>query len=121
MDMAFSIVERSGYRIVTVTGDIDRTNAADFKLACSSRRRIVVDLLQCTYIDSVGLHVLIVASRTQELELVLTPISRIHRIFAITHLFEHFTIVKTVNEAIARVAGRRSLLPSTLLAPSSVR
>lgn len=103
MDKAFVIVNTARYRLVTVQGDVDGASAGDFRIACTSSRPVIVDLLRCPYIDSSGLNALIARNRSGDIALVLKPDCRIYRIFEITQLLEHFRIVATPSEAISLI------------------
>jgi anti-anti-sigma factor len=98
--MIFSVADTPQYRLVAVTGDVDGMTAPSLRLACTSPLPIVVNLLSCPYIDSHGLNVLIVQSRSNELILALSPQCRIYRIFAITGLLDEFVIRATLEEAL---------------------
>jgi anti-anti-sigma factor len=99
--MIFSVADTPQYRLVAVTGDVDGMTAPSLRLACTSPLPIVVNLLSCPYIDSHGLNVLIVQSRSNELILALSPQCRIYRIFAITGLLDEFVIRATLEEALS--------------------
>ena len=105
MFVGFTIVDAADYRLITVTGDIDTANAPSLKQACSDAKRIIVDLLNCTYMDSTGLHALIAQSRQNDIELVLTARCRVYRIFEITELVKHFVLSDTAQEAISRTTS----------------
>lgn len=100
----FRIVDSGAYRLVSVYGDVDGTNAAGFRLACSGgddTRPVIVDLVKCSYIDSIGLGVLVSRSRKARLSVVLTPACRIYRIFEVTGLLGQFKIAASPAEAVA--------------------
>ena len=99
MKVAFTILETLGYRLVSVLGDIDGANAHAFGLACTCSRPVVIDLRNCTFLDSSGLNVLGALGRSGEVALVLRPDCRIYRIFEITGLVKHLTLATTVAEA----------------------
>lgn len=102
----FRVDDSGACRFVYVYGDIDGVNAPDFKLAVSGARGavpVVVDLVYCSYIDSMGLGVLIAQVRQSPVTLVLTPACRIYRIFEVTGLLAHFTIVASTAEALAKL------------------
>ena len=105
---AFNVVDHATLRIITISGDIDATNADDLELACLDadvKRTVIIDLLTCSYIDSTGLTALIKASHHNPLTLVLEPTARVYRIFAITELLNYFTVAATIDEALARSSG----------------
>ncbi len=105
MRPTFTLVDTPNYRLLSVTGDIDGATAPDLGLACMSSLPVIVDLLQCPYMDSSGLNVLMARSRTNTIALVLKPACRIYRIFAITGLLERFVIGSTLAEVVSVVAA----------------
>ena len=108
----FVVVDNADYRLVVLRGDVDDANVADVSLACTCSRPVVVDLRTCTYLDSSGLNVLIARARDTELALVVTPDSRVYRIFEITGLLAYFPTAPTVDEAASLLGnGSRSERP----------
>ena len=86
----FEVEQRDGVLIATVDGEIDSSNAAEFRLALSERlpsasSALVLDLSEVTYLDSSGIHLLFelgrrLAARRQALRLVVPDSSPMRRV-----------------------------------------
>ena len=86
----FEVEQRDGVLIATVDGEIDSSNAAEFRLALSERlpsasSALVLDLSEVTYLDSSGIHLLFelgrrLAARRQALRLVVPDGSPMRRV-----------------------------------------
>ena len=112
MDEVFDVSEEAadGYRVVAVAGEVDVATAPRLRdrLDAAIDRGpplLVVDLSSVTFIDSMGLGVLIgAAKRVEEAGVTLRVViaePRILKLFEITGLLEIFTIVSSREQAIA--------------------
>lgn len=111
MDEVFEVSDQAvdGYRVVTVSGEVDVATAPRLRDGLESAvgaapARLVVDLSSVSFIDSTGLGVLIGVSKQADeagvaLRLVIAE-SRIIKLFEITGLLDLFTIVPTREQAI---------------------
>jgi anti-sigma B factor antagonist len=94
--------------IVTPYGEVDVATAPALaehldKVIERDRDRVVADLRAVTFIDSTGLGVLIGAQRRcdeagRDLRVVVSE-PKIHKVFEITGLTEHFTMVESLELA----------------------
>ena len=112
MDEVFDLSEDGAdrYRVVNVTGEVDVATAPKLRESLDAAigrgtPLLVVDLSAVTFIDSTGLGVLIGASRQVDdagasLRLVVSE-PRIIKLFEITGLLDLFTIVPSLEQAIA--------------------
>lgn len=112
MDEVFDVSEQAAdrYRLVCVTGEVDVATAPTLRDRLDEAidhhpPLLVVDLSSVTFIDSMGLGVLIGASKRVDdtgaaLRLVIAE-PRILKLFEITGLLEIFTIVSTREQALA--------------------
>lgn len=114
MDLAISTTERQGGTVVAVGGEIDvytaplLRDALDQQIA-AGRTRLVVDLDGVDFLDSTGLGVLVgrlklVRNQSGTLAIVCGR-ERILKVFRITGLDKVFTIVASVDEALAVTAA----------------
>jgi anti-sigma B factor antagonist len=96
--------------VVEVDGEIDLGTSGEFEDVLVSLprdvTRVVVDLAAITFLDSSALNVLVrqekeLTARGVELTLVIPPATPAAAIFQLTHLTETFTIVPTVEQAVA--------------------
>jgi anti-sigma B factor antagonist len=101
---------RAGVVIITPTSDVDLSRSPELRNAlreASDRRpeRLVVDLEQVGYMDSSGLATLVEAMRTSKstgTPLILANMNRkVRAIFEIARLDQFFTIVDSVEQAMA--------------------
>ena len=86
----FEVEQRDGILIAQIDGEIDSSNAAEFRLALSERlpsasSALVLDLTEVTYLDSSGIHLLFelgrrLAARRQALRLVVPESSPMRRV-----------------------------------------
>jgi anti-sigma B factor antagonist len=97
--------------VVAITGELTLGTAADvlagLRAICGARRRIIVDLTGVTFIDSIGLGVLIEAQRRTRsaggwIRLVCTN-PQVLKVLRLTDLDNVFAIDETVEQA--RVAS----------------
>ena len=98
-----------GSRLIAVVGEIDLYTAPQLKqelkaAADGSERAVIVDLSECTFIDSTALGVLVSAKKTfvakqLELSLVISD-ANILKVFEITGLNRVFAIHVTRSEAV---------------------
>ena len=86
----FEVEQRDGVLIASVDGEIDSSNAAEFRLALSERlpsasSALVLDLSGVTFLDSSGIHLLFelgrrLAARREALRLVVPQSSPMRRV-----------------------------------------
>ena len=112
MGIDFEIAERQAGKdshVVAVTGEIDLFTAPEFKQAVLSAieagaKRVVVDLIEVTFIDSSSLGVLIGAHRRLKARggqlVVVCDRESILKTFRITGLDGVFTLAGSVDEAL---------------------
>ncbi len=93
--------------LVDVTGEIDRSNAADLLGACTAAVTnqalgVVLDLTEVTYLDSAGVHLVFLLakrlrSRGQRFGLIVTGESTVHTVLELCSVHEvcGFTVVNT--------------------------
>jgi anti-sigma B factor antagonist len=110
-ETTWTVADQDDCTVVAVTGEVSLDTAPDllaaFRSVCGARRRIVVDLTGVTFIDSVGLGVLIDAQRRTRsaggwIRLVCTN-PEVLKVLHLTDLDDVFLIVDTVEQA--RVAS----------------
>lgn len=111
-ERAFTAREDRNCRCVTVTGDLDLSNARELSATLASLAAfgpLVVDLSGCTYLDSTGLSVFVRHERMHRGHLVIVaPIAhRSLRLLEITGLALTLTIVPTLAVAFAKYAERQ--------------
>lgn len=100
--------------VITVTGEVDvcsapRLEAVSIELAAAGRRRLVIDLDRCTFLDAAGLGIIVGAKNRAGRgggDLVLArapwPIRKLLRVTDLTGLFR---IYDTPGEAVAAFCG----------------
>ncbi len=108
--------ESGGWTVLTASGEIDVAAAPDLReqlvdLIETGATELVVDLEGVDFIDSTGLGVLVGAVRRArsadgDVRLVCTN-TRLLKVFDVTGLDEVFTIVDTVDDAVAAGADER--------------
>ena len=108
--------DSGGWTVLTATGEIDVAAAPDLReqlvdLIEAGTTELVVDLEGVDFIDSTGLGVLVGAVRRArsadgDVRLVCTN-SRLLKVFDVTGLDEVFTIVESVDDALAAGADGR--------------
>lgn len=95
--------------LLIVNGDLDLATAPEFKRRLltaihDGKSTVIIDLTDCTFLDSTGLNVLLHAGAepdVRSLELVIPTSSLIRRVFAISHLDQMFEIHATRDTALA--------------------
>jgi anti-sigma B factor antagonist len=105
-----SVGEAAGWPLVRVVGELDLATAPQARAAVidavgSDASRLVLDLSELAFVDSAGLGVIIgalrrVRSAGGELRVVAPP-SGPRRVLALTGLDTLFTVVASVDEAVA--------------------
>ena len=110
-DFRLDVESVDGVSVVAVAGDVDLYSAPDLRdqlTSLAERRtgRVVVDLSEVTFLDSMGLGVLVGAAkraleRDTHVDLVV-PTTEIRRIFEITMLDEIFDVYESRPDALAR-------------------
>jgi anti-sigma B factor antagonist len=110
MDLGLDVVERNGYSVLAVSGEVDVATVPRLReqlhgLVAQGSNKIVVDLDGVDFLDSTGLGVLVGAlkrvrgSEGGELHLVCTQ-PRIRKVFEVTGLTKVFSLFDTVDEAV---------------------
>jgi anti-anti-sigma factor len=104
-----------GLAVIGIEGDLDRSNVAEFQDCISAhltsgRRRVVVDLQECAFIDSAGLGALlylVVDIGAEGRLAVAGPSRRIKRLFEIVGLErdQRFEIHEDVPAAAAAISS----------------
>ncbi len=112
---ALEIVAHEPALILAVQGELDIGSVAECRariqatLAVAAHCRIIVDLSQCTYVDSLGLGVflsLMKAAEQGDGQVVFAcPAPQIRRLLELTHLARIMTIADTQEQAQALVAA----------------
>lgn len=102
----YSVEQRGSVTVVAVSGAIDLASRAAFTRilapsAFAPESRIIVDLTDCSYIDSSGLSVLIRAHKEngERLRVVVPSREAVYRVFKICNLDRLFHMVATADEA----------------------
>lgn len=98
-------------RCVSVRGDIDLANARELAIAledAATAGPVVLNLSDCSYLDSTGLSVLVKHERNHRGRLVIVApaAKRSLRIFEITGLALTLTMSNTLDDAFATFEGR---------------
>ena len=137
MAIDFAITDRQldgDTHVVAVTGEIDLFTAPEFKERVSApidagRTSVIIDLSETTFIDSSSLGVLIGAHRRLKLRggllVVVCDNEAIVKTFRITGLDGVFTLVRSLDAALAALAdsrrvpdpGLRNLAPQLDVSP----
>jgi anti-sigma B factor antagonist len=110
MDLGLDVVERNGYSVLAVSGEVDVATVPRLReqlhgLVAQGSNKIVVDLDGVDFLDSTGLGVLVGALKRVrgaeggELHLVCTQ-PRIRKVFEVTGLTKVFSLFDTVDEAV---------------------
>jgi anti-sigma B factor antagonist len=111
MDLTVQVVQRDGWAVVLVGGDIDLTTAPSLReqllrLGGEGQHHLVVDLTGVGFCDSTGLGVLVGAAkraRTAEGDVVLCGLSpSLERVFSLTGLDQAFVIHPSLDVVPAR-------------------
>jgi len=106
-DQAWTAFDYDDCTVVALAGEVSLDTApevlAGLRSVCGARRRIVVDLTAVTFIDSVGLGVLIEAQRRTRsaggwMRLVCTN-PDVLKVLRLTDLDDVFAIAETVEQA----------------------
>jgi anti-anti-sigma factor len=107
----FDLEKRGSTTIVHVRGDIDVLTSEAFRDAVIAAERaadrIVISMLDCQYLDSTGLTVLIAAQRRlgERLAIVIADQGNVRKIIEIASLAQFLRIVPSLDEAVGAVAG----------------
>lgn len=113
MDIGLDTIERDGWAVVAVRGEVDVYTAPRLRehlieLSGQGVRQVVVDLDEVEFLDSTGLGVLVGSLkrfRGNEGDLVLVCTQpRIMKVFEITGLTKVFSIHSSVDEAVGGAA-----------------
>jgi anti-anti-sigma factor len=104
--------EKSGpTAIVHVRGEVDVLTSEAFREAVLEAERgadgVVISLLDCSYLDSTGLTVLIAAQRRlgERMSVVLAGAGNVRKIIEIASLAQFLRIRPTVETAVTAAAG----------------
>ncbi len=107
----FDLEKRGSTTIIHVRGDIDVLTSESFRDAVVTAERaadrIVISMLDCHYLDSTGLTVLIAAQRRlgERLAIVIADHGNVRKIIEIASLAQFLRIVPSLDEAVGAVAG----------------
>jgi anti-anti-sigma factor len=102
------------YTVVTLAGELDLDNREQLRatfdtLLNEGRYRIVVDMTGLTFCDSTGLGILVAARKRAEAHggwvRLTTPTAHVYRLFNATGMIRLFSFHRSVDEAVADVAG----------------
>lgn len=105
-----AVTERDGAVVVTPNGDIDLSRSPELRVILRGVQAkkpdlVVIDLSGVTYMDSSGLATLVESMRAAKTgggRLILADMTpRVRDIFEIAHLDQFFSIVESVDAAIA--------------------
>jgi anti-sigma B factor antagonist len=105
----------NGLTILHVEGELDHATAPELReplegVISNGASSVLIDLSDCSFIDSTGLSVLVharsrmVEERSGRLELC-CPDAQIRRLFEITGIEEAFGIFESRDDALASLAG----------------
>ena len=110
MRSGITITHRGPWSVVAFDGDLDLATGPGLRqavvgLVADGELHVVVDLTMTDFVDSVGLGMLVAATkrvRTHDGTLVVVcPEARLRRLFAVTRLDRALTLVDTLDEALA--------------------
>ena len=101
----FVTLECEGRSVAAVTEPIDMSNCGALHQAAKAvleRCPLIVDLSRCSYIDSMGLGVLLKLYRSygRRLTVVVDPSSEIAAVFEITEMYDVLPMAPTLDAAI---------------------
>ena len=115
LDVTFAGDGEAGWAIVGVTGELELATAPRLRqqvvsLVGEGHTRIVLDLTQVDFVDSIGLGVIVsvlkrVRSHGGELVLV-GPVPRVRALFELTRLDEILELHDRLDDALAARPGR---------------
>jgi anti-sigma B factor antagonist len=117
--LTIGVRQERGYPVVTVTGNIDIASVAQLRKRllelAASGRPLVIDLDQASFIDSVGLGVLVGVARRAEsyggsLHVVCAQ-PQVRQLFRLTGLDRRVPLARTLNEAVQALAAARATPP----------
>ena len=107
-----SIDEKSA--VVTIRGELDLATAIRLKDCleglgeAGTADRLVIDLSQCTFVDSSGLEQLVVAQRRTEAPLhIVAGESQVREVLALTALDSVFSLHETREDAVESLLRRQ--------------
>jgi stage II sporulation protein AA (anti-sigma F factor antagonist) len=108
------ITRRDGVIVVSVTGEIDASNAGDLRAAVidatpNDALGVVLDLSEVNYIDSAGIHLLYrlgdsLRARGQTLRIVIPPESAASDTLRLAGVKRHVDVVAELDEGVRAVA-----------------
>lgn len=111
MDLTLQVVERDGWTVVLVAGEVDLTTAPRLRerlkqLMAEGRHHLLIDLAGVGFCDSTGLGVLIGAlkrARSEDGDVVLSGLSpSLQRVFSLTGLDQAFEVHPSLDEVPVR-------------------
>jgi anti-sigma B factor antagonist len=119
MDLAdIHITTHDGVIVVSVTGEIDMSNASDLRTAIidatpNEAFGLVLDLSAVDYIDSAGIHLLYrlgdsLRARGQTLRVVIPPTSPASDTLRLAGVTRHVDVVAERDEGVRAVGARTS-------------
>ena len=113
--LTIAVRQERGYPVVTVTGEIDIASVAELRKRllelAAGGRPLVIDLDQASFINSVGLGVLVGVARRAEayggsLHVVCAR-PQVRELFRLTGMDGRVPVARTLNEAVQALAAAR--------------
>jgi anti-anti-sigma factor len=107
----FHVEKRGSAVVVSVAADVDLLTSDSFRetieRAEGDAPRVVISLLECPYLDSTGLTVLVATQRRlgARLAVVVAPDGNVRKIVEIASLAQFIHIVPSLEEALATAAS----------------
>jgi anti-anti-sigma factor len=107
----FHVEKRGSAVVISVAGDVDVLTSDSFRetieRAEGDAPRVVISLLECPYLDSTGLTVLVASQRRlgSRLAVVVAPDGNVRKIVEIASLAQFIHIVPSLEEALATTAS----------------